>query len=75
MSGTHESPKTREVKDEDGELVGEVRRCHVADLGYMWRAWAFRNDFSYDHVWTKLELHDTPDGAENEIHRYWGMIL
>ena len=72
MSDLYDGTKTHEVRDEDGELVGEVRRIYDAELGWMWRAWVIRDDHTGYHK-TKLGLHDTVSDAEDEIRRYWGM--
>lgn len=63
---------TYEVRDEDQQVCGEVRRIFDTQQGFMWRAWAIREDHTGYHE-TKLSLHDTPDDAGDEIRRYWGM--
>lgn len=64
---------TYEVYDEDREVVGEVRRIHDAKLGWVWRAWGIHDGHTgYREI--KLGLHHTPDNAEDEIRRYWGMV-
>lgn len=66
--------KTYEVQDEDGEIVGEVRRIHDAEVGWMWRAIAIRHGDWTGFRENRLGLHDISDDAEAEIRKYWGMI-
>lgn len=62
------------VRDEDGEVCGEVRRIHDAQRGWMWRSWAISgSDLHTDYRAVKLSLHDTVDEAEAEIDQYWGI--
>lgn len=54
------------VRDEDGEIVGEV---WYLPMSQRWRAWALYPEAGQ----TKLSRHETKHAAENEIRRFWGM--